>query len=103
MGNEMYILLLKKGMSDRKLGGRSLPSKYSSVNYPPWARSGFIKKNAHYFTNAALVLYVLPFVFLSFFHAFMLNTLLTSAFAGPILFLLLKRKKWLLNFKNLKI
>lgn len=90
-------------MADRKAGSRSLPSKYSSVNYPWWARSEFIRKNAQWLTHVVLVLYLIPFMFLSFFNALMVNTLVTSAISGPILFLILKRKKRVRNVKNLEI
>lgn len=91
------------GMSERSPGNRSMPSKYSSVNYPFWARSGFIKKYSQWFTHAILVTSLLPFLYFSYFNAFMLNTLVASAFGGPLLFLILNKWIWIQNVKNLKI
>lgn len=99
----MYLFILNQGMSERSRGNKSMPSKYSSVNYPPWARSKFIKKYAQWFTHAIVLCSLLPFLFLNVFNALILNTFVASAFAGPLLFFILNRWAWIQNIKDLDI
>ena len=90
-------------MSERSHGSKSLPSKYSASNYPAWARSNFIRKYSQWFTHCILLISIIPFVILSFFDALMINVIIASAFAGPVLFSIMRRRKWVQNLQNLKI
>ena len=90
-------------MSERSHGSKSLPSKYSAANYPTCARSDFIRNYSEWFLHFVLFVGILPFMIMSFFNALMINMITSSVFLGPILFSLMKRRKWFQNLKNLNI